>query len=48
VQEDQVPDGDDDSELHHDRELHHSAPPLYLAGCDDEENGEPHVVRGID
>jgi hypothetical protein len=25
-----------------------SAPPLLLAGIDEEEWGEPHVVRGID
>ncbi|WP_262414171.1 hypothetical protein [Actinacidiphila acidipaludis] len=42
-----MPDGDEDSDLRRSRERY-PAPPLGLAGCEDDETAEPNVVRGID
>jgi hypothetical protein len=42
-----VPDGDEETETRRSRERY-PAPPLRLAGCEDEDGWDPNVVRGID
>jgi len=45
--EDTVHDGDED-DIAMNRDRIDLAPPLHLAGIDDDDLNEPHLVRGID